>query len=294
MAKQVVEVITPEVAKEWLDKNTNNRPISQGRVELYAEDMRNGRWTGENGQTIVFSSTGELMDGQHRLSAIVASGKSQRMLVVRDVRKAAFDTIDNGRARTPGDILALEGIKNSTLVASIARSAYLYIAGYSQRSSSVSRIELTDFVTANPYIIEVAAKLKHHKVKFWNAAIGAVIFLGNMDGKYSTNVSHFLEGLSTGTNLNKNDARYALREWEINQRTHKGKIVRQEAAFAAAARAWNAWVTNRDLVAIKSINNSDRKNLPIIGFRRELFPNVHDHSGVEFRPQKAVRKAATS
>ena len=38
-------VITPERAKGWLERNTNNfRPIMPAKVLLYADDISKGKW----------------------------------------------------------------------------------------------------------------------------------------------------------------------------------------------------------------------------------------------------------
>ena len=70
-----VEKITPELAREYLKKNTDNyRKLARGTVRNYAEDIKNGRWE-LNGETIVFAESGVLQDGQHRLAAIIQANK---------------------------------------------------------------------------------------------------------------------------------------------------------------------------------------------------------------------------
>lgn len=64
------EIITPETAKSWLLKNVHNRPLRDGLVTTYATDMANEQWQ-SNGESIKFSSEGELLDGQHRLAAVI-------------------------------------------------------------------------------------------------------------------------------------------------------------------------------------------------------------------------------
>lgn len=81
-----VENITPEIAKEYLSHNSRNprKTISRSVVRKYADDMANDLWT-LNGDTIVFDADGFLKNGQHRLFAIIQSGKTVKMLVVRGV-----------------------------------------------------------------------------------------------------------------------------------------------------------------------------------------------------------------
>lgn len=99
-------VITPAKAQKLLDSNAGNRPLSPARVARYAELMRAGRWR-LNGETIIVGPKDELIDGQHRLSAVVAAGVSVPMLVARGVPTDARPTIDIGRARSLSNIVAM-------------------------------------------------------------------------------------------------------------------------------------------------------------------------------------------
>lgn len=67
-----VETITPDIAKTMLGENVNNRRISHDNVNMFAREMRNGEWR-FNGEAIKFSKDGRLLDGQHRLLAVIAA-----------------------------------------------------------------------------------------------------------------------------------------------------------------------------------------------------------------------------
>lgn len=98
-----IEAITPEVAQQYLASNSRQqRKLRRRKVAEYADDMRNGRW-GLNGATIVIDEHGNLIDGQHRLSAVVESGTTQRFVVVRNVSEDSYETIDQGMKRTLAD-----------------------------------------------------------------------------------------------------------------------------------------------------------------------------------------------
>lgn len=94
-----IETITPDKAVHYLKRNVDNyRKISKRKVQLYAEEMKAGKWQ-LNGEAIVFDQTGRLKNGQHRLAAIVAAGVPIKMTVVTGV---ADDVVifDNGMNRT--------------------------------------------------------------------------------------------------------------------------------------------------------------------------------------------------
>ena len=77
-----VEIITPEQEQQYLDNNAKHRPIKDKKVAEYMMEMQNGEWR-LNGKTICFDWNGRLLNGQHRLSAVVRSGVSLTTVVVR-------------------------------------------------------------------------------------------------------------------------------------------------------------------------------------------------------------------
>lgn len=82
-----VEVINPEEAQAYLDNNAKHRPIKEKKVAEYMAEMQDGKWR-LNGKTICFDSTGRLLNGQHRLSAVVRAGVSLTTVVVRGLDPA--------------------------------------------------------------------------------------------------------------------------------------------------------------------------------------------------------------
>lgn len=103
------EIINPETARNYLAANIyNNRRIQRDRVDAYAFDMAMGKWC-NNGTTITFDNQGRLIDGQHRLMAVIKSGATIQALVVRGVDDDAFKTIDVGQPRTNQQILRIGG-----------------------------------------------------------------------------------------------------------------------------------------------------------------------------------------
>lgn len=89
--------ISPEQAKKWLEKNDNNRNINYAKVKKMAKDMKEGHWDTTH-QGIAIASDGTLVDGQHRLLAIVESGVTVRMNVTFNASKSQH--IDSGNSRS--------------------------------------------------------------------------------------------------------------------------------------------------------------------------------------------------
>src|ERR1700761_996246 len=91
-----VERLSPKSAKALLKGNVHNRNLRKARVSSLAEAMKRGEWE-LNGESIKVAEDGSLLDGQHRLQAVVESGKSIQVLVVRNLPSDAQDTVDTGR-----------------------------------------------------------------------------------------------------------------------------------------------------------------------------------------------------
>lgn len=114
--KTTIETISPDVAAKYLEKNASeNRSISKARVDGFASDMKRGAWKLTH-QGICFGKGDELIDGQHRLLAVIQSNKSVRMMVTRDPEAKFHTPIDRGRARS----LALVSGRTNAEVAALA------------------------------------------------------------------------------------------------------------------------------------------------------------------------------
>lgn len=100
--------VTPEMAREWLQANTDNRPLRSGHVESLRAAFARGEYKLTH-QGIAFDDDGVVLDGQHRLHAIALvndPGASFPMLVTKGIPREAFKVIDSGACiRTISDVL---------------------------------------------------------------------------------------------------------------------------------------------------------------------------------------------
>lgn len=108
------ETITPKMAQEYLKCNVANyRSISRQRVMSYSNDMLNGSWQ-SNGEAIKFDEQGNLLDGQHRLHAIVKAGVPVNMIVIRGLGQET-NIFDIGMGRSLGQIAQASGFTNGRI-----------------------------------------------------------------------------------------------------------------------------------------------------------------------------------
>ena len=119
--------ITPDMAKVMLEKNMkNNRRLNHNTVKRYARIMKAGGWNLTH-QGIAFDDKGELIDGQHRLEAIVMANVPVKMMATYNVEHVdgeAF-TIDTGAKRTTQNIIQISGIEDD-----VYKNMSNYVAAY--------------------------------------------------------------------------------------------------------------------------------------------------------------------
>lgn len=102
--------ITPTLALKWLESNSHNRPVAYETVKVYARDMAMGDWTITH-QGIAFDYNDRLIDGQHRLWAIVESKTTVIMQVTFGLHPDTQLAVDGGRVRSARDVISLRDAK---------------------------------------------------------------------------------------------------------------------------------------------------------------------------------------
>lgn len=114
--------VTPHMARAWLAENGSNRSLRRILIRTYANEMMAGRWR-VTGEAIQFGTDGRLLNGQHRLNAVIMADTAVPMLVVSGVDPDAQLVMDSGAKRTASDALSFLGVPNAAIVAAIGRLA---------------------------------------------------------------------------------------------------------------------------------------------------------------------------
>lgn len=160
MRQEVIKV-TPELAEEWLSKNiSRNRTVRSMDVSRYARDMRTGRWE-LNPQGIIFNESGNLMDGQHRLWAVIEADTAVDMVVWFDVPDNMIHVIDSGVSRKMTDHIGFMSddtcLRNASVISTmtyLVKHACQYPTSY-----KFSSHEMYDIMTSNYAITRYVYKL---------------------------------------------------------------------------------------------------------------------------------------
>lgn len=233
--------VTPELAEVLLGRNGVNRAIKEARVNDYANDILAGNWK-VNGEPLIVSTEGMLIDGQHRCTAVIQTMTATDMLMVFGVPYDTRDTVDHGTARSPGDDLALHGHHNTTNLAAAVRMVWQWreygtISRGSKRTPT--RMELIQTADGNPGI-ESALSFVMSKGKTARAVASfpllAFCLFAFKTVATDEDVRFFFDALIEGNNLQHGDPILVVRNRLIAERYILKSADKAELLF----RAWNA------------------------------------------------------
>lgn len=233
--KAELKKITPEDAARMLELNTSNRPANKQHVKRLARQMTLGRWK-VNGDTICMNGT-QLVDGQHRLMAIVESGCTIETLVVEGVSSDAFDTKDIGKRRSAADTLAVNGEVNCKSLAAALAVIDRYMTGRMDRHVRYENNEIEELLEKYPETRESIKVCRRTKGLVPQATLVACHYLFAQKDRDAAN--EFMEGVLHGRNLSEDDPEYTLRERLLKNSLCSSKMTTMSIA-AIIIKAWNA------------------------------------------------------
>ena len=257
--------VTPKKAAEWLERlNGTNRALSDKLVNRYALDMEFGRWA-QNAEAIKFAGNNRcLLDGQHRLKAIVVSGKTIPMLVATGLEESTFTTMDIGRPRGLGDSLGILGESNKNTLAAVIRCLYFYDKSDGEVCWTVARFpnpsvpELLEWYNDSDTIGKSVEFAIEHRANFYTPTCTAAMRCILLEADYKQpNVDAFLIEVSEGEGITKSNPTYLCRERLIRAAAERGRRaaavghgsrgVSQAEVYYILFRTWKAYCNNEQL-----------------------------------------------
>lgn len=141
---------------EHTNDRRRNRKISLPRVIRMARDMTNDNWR-DTGVAVMVDKDGFVLDGQHRLLAIFASGIKQTMIILNDATNEDQLVTDTGRPRTTGDQLSIRGTTNGRQASAGATLLLRWRAGQIMNSVfQPTMSEIVQLVESTPAFQEAA------------------------------------------------------------------------------------------------------------------------------------------
>lgn len=96
--------VTPELARQLLDKSPGNRRMRPWYIDQLGAAMKSGDWL-VTSQGIGIDSNGQLRDAHHRLTACVSSQSSFPSVIAWGLHPHCYQVIDRGLARDYSDVL---------------------------------------------------------------------------------------------------------------------------------------------------------------------------------------------
>lgn len=264
-------LITPETAKKMLEMNTNNRKVNDSVVYKYSREIVNGTWKEDTGELIKISKNNVILDGQHRLLAVIKSNKCINFHVATEIEDDNFKVLDTGKSRSGGDIFKLAGVKNYNNVSSIIQ---LYNNVYNNKSNAIKATnttslrpqELLNLYEEQPEywqtVFNLAQNLHTKFQRIWNLTeVG--MFIAVLDNCDMVKSREFIRQICEGVDVSNNIV-ILLRNKLIADKVSVNKKMSVVYRRSLIIKSWNVFYTNRDVKVLKF--NPDVENYPeIIG-----------------------------
>lgn len=235
-----VVTIDPELAKRWLANKGLNRNLSLRTVDQLKTAIKRGEFQ-LNGETIKLASDGTVIDGQHRLVAIAQSDTSIDAVVVFGLPRASQETIDLGRKRTLGHVLALRGETYASMLAATLTHLWRYVNKIESQYGSMPTVQQAlQVLEEHPGIRESLGRGDTlRKSVSIPPSVGACLhyvfsMIDNEDA------DDFFDTLSTGLGLREGDAIYALRR-VLERSNMSPRHYHPRTVHALTVKAWNFW-----------------------------------------------------
>lgn len=239
-----IEDITPAQAKALLEKvPEGQRKLREHVVRKLAEAMLENDFK-LSPDAIAIDTNGFVWNGQHRLAAVVRSGKTQPFMVMRGVDAELFTIMDQGLKRSFADVLRARGVeKSQSNVAAAVRRSWMLDHGLlpSNTAASPSVAQMLEWMDENPGITEaVSASYGVSQVVrgLPVTAIAAARYLTSRDCD-PVEVNKFWEEVHRGADADS--PAQMLRERGIRWGGAKEKPNNNEI-MAIIFKAWNSWV----------------------------------------------------
>lgn len=286
-----VECINPEMAKSYLELNSQNRPPKAGKVASYRAAITANKFV-YSGENIIFDEDGQLLDGQHRLMACVDSGLPIVASVLRGVPRDARRYLDRGTSRTMPDILAIEGYTNTNVTAAIANTLVAIRAGQplnhpaaARRYRGVSGLadDMVTYIESNQ--ADIQRSIKHlitaiQRRKLIGTGVACATWIEFSYAESADKADEFWMAVLTGENLRREDPRMQFRNRlldavtssvsderhpEMRKRdTHRKALRGNMAKLHYAIKAWNYWITETNVYPIQAVSKAKALSFPTI------------------------------
>jgi hypothetical protein len=271
---EIVDV-TPAMAAGMLAGNSHNRSLRTDYVARLADAMRRGEWR-VNGEPVQIALDGTLLNGQHRLQAIVDSNVTVPLLVVRDLPTGTQRTMDTGTRRNLSDVLQLHGETDTANLGAVIGLVHRYRTGVrldnSNRTAPTSQ-EALELLAREPGIRDglAIARRVHRATRMRVSITATLVYL--FDEVNPGQGTLFFDALAASDNAPPRSPIRALRsilDRIQNERTYK---LSNYVLCAITIKAFNAWLEGREMTLLAFRPGGDKPEpFPAIDVSPDVTP----------------------
>lgn len=249
------QLVTPAIAKRYLESNVSNRRISKPLLQRYVNEMKSGKWKEDTFELIKISKTGRILDGQHRLQAVVESNRPISFHVAHGIDESVFDVLDTGKSRNATDCFMVAGVKRNNLIPSIIAHYNLLEKGKKpgqQINNKSSNAELLRQYYKDEKLWQDVAKAAY----CWYNAFAKVLPPSWIGGTYAyyynlnpNKAIVFMNQLCTGLDISNNTIS-SLRNRLIKDKLSQRKML-PNLKMALITKAWNHFINDKQVNVLK-------------------------------------------
>lgn len=239
--------LTPERARAFLASNgpggQRNRKISRTHLEKLKADIEADRWN-SNGQSLKVARSGALLDGQHRCTAVVETGKTIEVVLVEGLNDRIFPVLDGGKRKSYAQ---RERSKDSHAE---KRGAALGVLAKIEADDEELKATTTlkrEIAASHPGLWKAVDLTASHSMLAPSVAGALCTLFMEID---EARAEDFIGKVASGANLAENDPAYVLREKLLKAGRSRSERM-QAKQVRWAIHAWNAEFECRPLLRIK-------------------------------------------
>lgn len=251
--------VTPTEAKAMLNTlDGRQRWLKDSHVDFLFRQMANGEWRPDTAEPVKISTEGKLLDGQHRMAAIVKYGMPVKLWVATNVPADVYNVLDNGVSRTPSDQLKAMHSKYPRDTAAVIRQL-VALEGMWEGSSNrgrLSAVRLEQELRAREELIyesiREAVPGKNPSPFVKPVPIFRALYILGCEGA-PEETKLFFNQLIFGESIKRGDPAYALRSWLVQKfggTAYGGGAGVEATVKLVAVRTMNAFYAGKSLQKI--------------------------------------------
>jgi len=246
--------VNPKMALKMLDTNVINRILKAWRVKHFLHIIERGHYA-LIPDAIIISDKGRLLNGQHRLQALVKSGKTLKFMIIYGLDEKYFPLLDSGSKRSANDALYIEGFNHPNLYAKMARQTIRWeenlFWGKGKKEWMSTPMDILEYVLEHKE--ELATTVNHVKAQnsgnqWFSEGIFAVSYhiMRQFSTQQPEEIASFwtcmMDGIDPETHVKANAVNWLKKTMTANKKSNSK--LQMKVMYACIFQAWNGYALN--------------------------------------------------